>query len=73
MPVCEMCHTPDGDPEVIFLHARCHMSAPSRVRIEGSVGKEQYLVVACYLPDCKREIARFRIVEEGVIAEVVQA
>lgn len=58
---CDLCQDEDGKPQAIFIHGRCHMSAPSWVSIE-----DGHLVVRCYVPDCQREIARFEIVEAHV-------
>jgi hypothetical protein len=50
---CEFC----GDvSEAMFLHARCHPTAPLMVRKEGDT-----LILSCYLPDCAREVARFQL------------
>lgn len=55
---CELC----GDvPSALFLHARCHPTAPLRVRKEGPL-----LILTCFLPSCGREVARFQIYEPPV-------
>jgi len=56
--ICEFCG--DAPPE-LFLLARCHPTAPLRVRKEGPL-----LILTCYLPDCGRELARFQIYEPPV-------
>ncbi len=49
---CELC----GDWPV-FLHARCHPTAPLRAELT----PERELVLYCYLPDCNREVARLQL------------
>lgn len=47
---CEMC----GDnTKPLHLHSRCHMTAPLMAVIEGDV-----LTLSCYVPDCKRLVAK---------------
>ena len=41
-----------------FLHARCHPTAPLRVRKEGRT-----LILTCYLPACGREVVRLTLAE----------
>lgn len=52
---CEFC----GDQGPLILHSRCHLTAPLQASLEGDV-----LILRCYLPDCMREVARFRIAEK---------
>jgi hypothetical protein len=47
---CTLCGEVDG---ALFLHARCHPSAPLRAIKEGDV-----LVLRCYVPECDREVVR---------------
>lgn len=55
---CDLC----GDvTEAMFLHARCHPTAPLRARKTGNV-----LILTCYLPDCGREVARLALAEPPV-------
>lgn len=49
---CELC----GDQGPLLLQSRCHMTAPLRVTLEGDE-----MIMNCYLPDCNREVARFKI------------
>ena len=50
---CDLC----GDvPSTLFLQARCHPTAPLRVRKEGST-----LILTCYVPECSREVARLQL------------
>lgn len=51
---CDLC---SGQGELV-LRARCHLTAPLAVSREGDV-----LIIRCYLPDCKREVARFRVTD----------
>lgn len=54
-PACELC----GDqPETIHLRGRCHLTAPLAARLEHGV-----LILSCYVPECGREVARFRVTE----------
>lgn len=46
-----------GDQGPLLLKARCHLTAPLSVTLDGDE-----LIVRCYLPTCGREVARFRIV-----------
>ena len=50
---CEMCG--DND-QPIFLHARCHLTAPLKASIENGI-----LNLRCYVPDCLRVVAKFKI------------
>lgn len=52
---CDLC----ADTGPVYLHARCHLSAPLSARLE----PDGTLILACYVPDCRREIARFRVVD----------
>jgi hypothetical protein len=57
MTRCDFC----GDvTATMFLHARCHPTAPLLVRKDDDV-----LILSCYLPDCGREVARFRVIIEA--------
>lgn len=59
---CDQCHERSGAPEAIYLHGRCHMAAPLWAKVEGG-----YLILSCYVPECRREVARFRITGEGEV------
>ena len=50
---CELCGDVD---ETMFLHARCHPTAPLRARKDGNV-----LILTCYLPECGREVVRLEL------------
>ena len=52
-PGCDLCGDADG---ALFLHARCHPTAPLRAQKEGDV-----LVLRCYVPDCGREVVRLKL------------
>jgi hypothetical protein len=53
---CDLC----GDvTAAMFLHARCHPTAPLIVRKEGRV-----LILSCYLPTCGREVVRLLLADE---------
>jgi len=49
---CELC----SDWPVV-LSSRCHPTAPLRLEMID----EETLVAYCYLPQCNREVARFKI------------
>jgi hypothetical protein len=49
---CDLC----GDQGPLFLHARCHLTAPLQVSLEDDV-----LIIRCYVPECNREVARFKV------------
>lgn len=51
---CELC----GDWPVI-LSPRCHLTAPLKAVLED----EETLVLRCYVPECNREVARFKVTE----------
>lgn len=51
---CELC----GDQDGLVLRARCHLTAPLALSLDGDE-----LVVRCYLPSCGREVARFTLAE----------
>jgi hypothetical protein len=56
---CDLC----GDQGPLLLKARCHLTAPLQVVLDGDT-----LILKCYLPDCGREVARFQIAR-GDVAE----
>ena len=58
---CEFCSDSDGQPEVLYLHARCHPSAPLRAELENGT-----LALFCYIPECNRLVAQFmtQVVED---------
>lgn len=56
---CDLCGDAD---ETLFLQARCHPTAPLRVRKEHNV-----LILSCYLPDCGREVVRLLLADEPVL------
>ncbi len=49
---CDLC----GDQGPLFLHARCHLTAPLQVELDGEM-----MILRCYLPECGREVARFKV------------
>jgi hypothetical protein len=54
-PKCDLC----GDNEAPkALRGRCHMTAPLRLSLFGDV-----LIANCYIPECNREVARFKVTE----------
>lgn len=52
---CELC---GGNASPMYLHARCHLSAPLEAVLTGDV-----LELRCYLPSCNRLVAKMRIAE----------
>ena len=50
---CDLC----GDQGPLLLRARCHLTAPLQVTLDGDE-----LILRCYVPECSREVARFRVV-----------
>lgn len=54
-PSCDLC---SDQPEILFLHARCHLTAPLQATLEGSV-----LTLRCYVPSCNRVVGTFRVME----------
>ena len=54
---CELC----GDVSTtLFLHSRCHPTAPLRAEKSGNL-----LTLRCYLPECGRVVARLQLQDEG--------
>lgn len=50
---CDLC----GDNrQPMHLHARCHLTAPLSATLENGV-----LTLRCYLPECRRVVARFNV------------
>ena len=56
---CDLCADSTGHPEMLYLHARCHLTAPLQAILEGDI-----LTLRCYLPDCRRVVARLRVTEQ---------
>lgn len=54
-PECELCSDNKGP---FHLHARCHFTAPLRASIENGI-----LTLSCYIPECSRVVASFRVEE----------
>ena len=54
---CDLCATGAEPPKSLSIHVKCHLTAPLAVRFEGDV-----LILSCYLPQCSREVARFKVV-----------
>lgn len=61
-PKCDLCADQPSD-DVLYLHARCHMTAPLQASREGET-----LILRCYIPECRREVARFSVVSTAAIA-----
>lgn len=57
---CDLC----GDQGPLLLRARCHLTAPLAVSLEGET-----LIVRCYVPNCGREVVRFEVVRPRVTEE----
>jgi hypothetical protein len=58
---CELC----GDqPEILHLHARCHLTAPLRAELEGDT-----ITLFCYLPECNRKVAAFKLANNAALAQ----
>lgn len=55
---CDLC----GGTERVVLNSACHFMAPLKAEVEGDT-----LILRCYIPDCQREVARFKIVREELI------
>lgn len=52
IPVCDLC----GDQKALWLESGCHFTAPLAARLEG-----EWLIISCYVPECNREVARFKV------------
>ena len=57
-PKCELCHDKKGEPEAFALRARCHMTAPLQATYDARTG---VLTLRCYIRECSREIASFKV------------
>lgn len=53
---CELCN----DTGPLELAARCHPTAPLRVKLEGHT-----LTLYCYIPECSRLVTSFEVTERG--------
>lgn len=51
---CDLCD--DAGP--LFVHQRCHPTAPLRAIIEDSV-----LTLRCYVPECGRVVGKFKVTD----------
>lgn len=51
---CDLC----SNQSPFVLHARCHITAPLQASLEGDI-----LILRCYVPECCREVAKFKVVE----------
>ena len=54
---CDLC----GDQGALLLKAKCHLTAPLSVELDGNT-----LILRCYLPECGREVARFVVLREPI-------
>lgn len=53
----EKCALCDGEGPFV-LHSRCHLTAPLMATLDGDT-----LILQCYVPECRREVARMKIKE----------
>lgn len=62
MKGCDLC---DDQPsnEDLFLHSKCHMTAPLQATLETGNDGRRRIVLRCYMPECAREVATFIIYE----------
>lgn len=56
MSTCDLCG--DIEHKEVFLHARCHISAPAWVKMIDGGEHDDVFVVSCV--SCDREICRIR-------------
>jgi hypothetical protein len=52
---CDLCEDNKGP---LFLHARCHLTAPLQASMEDGV-----LTLRCYIPECGRVVAKFKVTD----------
>jgi len=52
-PTCDLC----GDQGPLLLTSKCHLTAPLQAVLDGDT-----LILKCYVPECGREVARFKVV-----------
>jgi hypothetical protein len=50
---CDLCEDNTGP---LYLHARCHMSAPLQASMENGV-----LTLRCYIPECGRIVTQLKV------------
>jgi hypothetical protein len=49
-----------GDNEApLYLHAKCHMTAPLQAILHG----DGTLELRCYVPNCQRTVVKYKITE----------
>jgi hypothetical protein len=53
-PECDLC----GDNSPVYLHSRCHLTAPLQASLEDGI-----LTLRCYIPECQRIVARFKVTD----------
>ncbi len=57
---CDLCRDHNQrELDAVYLRALCHLTAPLSVRLDGDV-----LTLSCYLPECGRRVAAFRVVQD---------
>lgn len=49
---CDLCEDGSGSP--LYLHGKCHLTAPFLATLEGDK-----LTLRCYIPECGRVVAVF--------------
>lgn len=54
-PACDLCEDNAGP---VFVHQRCHMTAPLQASLENGV-----LTLSCYVPECRRIVVQMRVTE----------
>lgn len=52
---CDLCEDNQGP---MYMHARCHMTAPLQASMEGGV-----LTLRCYLPECQRIVCQLKVTD----------
>lgn len=52
---CDLC---EDNNTPLYLHSRCHMTAPLQASMEHGV-----LTLRCYVPECGRIVARFKVTD----------
>lgn len=53
---CELC----GDQDSLVLQSRCHFTAPLQAeKVDG------WLILRCYLPECRKEVARYPLTPDS--------
>jgi hypothetical protein len=60
---CDLC----DDQGPLLLASVCHLTAPLRVTIW-----DGFIILNCYVPECGREVARFRLADDQSLVHQIK-